>query len=71
MLQSKSMYKISKFKLLNILVDFLQIDDVISHAQATRAVLGTQRTLFGDVQGKAKQLSDKFPVIRGLLGIFC
>ncbi|KAH7519608.1 hypothetical protein FEM48_Zijuj08G0055000 [Ziziphus jujuba var. spinosa] len=44
------------------------IDDVISQAQATRAVLGSQRSLFGDVQGKVKLLSDKFPVIRGLLG---
>lgn len=48
---------------------FMQIDDVISQAQTTRAVLGSQRTLFGDVQGKVKLLSDKFPVIRGLLGI--
>ncbi|XP_058104580.1 Golgi SNAP receptor complex member 1-2 [Magnolia sinica] len=45
-----------------------QIDDVISQAQTTRFVLGSQRTLLGDVQGKVKQLSDKFPVIRGLLG---
>ncbi|CAN1345933.1 Golgi SNAP receptor complex member 1-2 [Linum perenne] len=44
------------------------IDDVISQAQATRAVLGSQRSFFGDVQGKVKHLSDKFPVIRGLLG---
>ncbi|CAI0383270.1 unnamed protein product [Linum tenue] len=44
------------------------IDDVISQAQATRAVLGTQRSMLGDVQGKVKQLSDKFPIIRGLLG---
>lgn len=47
---------------------FMQIDDVISQAQATRTVLGSQRSLFGDVQGKVKFLSDKFPVIRGLLG---
>lgn len=46
----------------------MQIDDVISQAQATRVVLGSQRSLFGDVQGKVKLLSDKFPVIRGLLG---
>ncbi|KAK4411263.1 Golgi SNAP receptor complex member 1-2 [Sesamum angolense] len=44
------------------------IDDVISQAQATRAVLGSQRALFGDVQGKVKLLGDKFPVIRGLIG---
>ncbi|KAL7125880.1 hypothetical protein ABFS83_14G146100 [Erythranthe nasuta] len=44
------------------------IDDVISQAQATRAALGSQRTLFGDVQGKVKILGDKFPVIRGLIG---
>ncbi|OAY75442.1 Golgi SNAP receptor complex member 1-2 [Ananas comosus] len=45
-----------------------QIDEVIGQAQATRSVLGTQRALFGDVQGKVKQLGEKFPVIRGLLG---
>lgn len=44
------------------------MDEVISQAQTTRAVLGNQRALFGDVQGKVKVLSDKFPVIRGLLG---
>lgn len=44
------------------------IDDVISQAQSTRAALGSQRSLFGDVQGKVKQLGDKFPVIRGLIG---
>ncbi|CAL2241216.1 unnamed protein product [Prunus armeniaca] len=44
------------------------IDEVISQAQTTRAVLGSQRALFGDVQGKVKNLSDKFPIIRGLLG---
>ncbi|KHN35613.1 Golgi SNAP receptor complex member 1-2 [Glycine soja] len=44
------------------------IDDVISQAQATRAVLGSQRTLFTDVQGKVKVLGDKFPMIRSLLG---
>ncbi|KAK6918555.1 hypothetical protein RJ641_016977 [Dillenia turbinata] len=44
------------------------LDDVISQAQTTRSVLGSQRALFGDVQGKVKLLSDKFPVIRGLLG---
>uniref|UniRef100_A0A0D6R6P4 Golgi SNAP receptor complex member 1 n=1 Tax=Araucaria cunninghamii TaxID=56994 RepID=A0A0D6R6P4_ARACU len=45
-----------------------QIDDVISQAQATKGALGSQRTLFVDIQGKVKQLSDKFPVVRGLLG---
>ncbi|KAJ0111901.1 hypothetical protein Patl1_00230 [Pistacia atlantica] len=44
------------------------IDDVIGQAQSTRAVLGSQRALFGDVQGKVKALGDKFPIIRGLLG---
>ncbi|XP_054780720.1 Golgi SNAP receptor complex member 1-2 [Prosopis cineraria] len=44
------------------------IDDVISQAQATRSVLGSQRALFGDVQGKVKLLGDKFPMIRSLLG---
>ncbi|CAN8286351.1 unnamed protein product [Cochlearia groenlandica] len=44
------------------------IDEVIGQAQATRATLGSQRSLFADVQGKVKNLGDKFPVIRGLLG---
>lgn len=44
------------------------IDDVINQAQTTRAALGSQRALFGDVQRKVKQLGDKFPVIRGLIG---
>ncbi|XP_042505909.1 Golgi SNAP receptor complex member 1-2 [Macadamia integrifolia] len=44
------------------------IDDVINQAQTTKAVLSSQRSLLGDVQGKVKLLSDKFPVIRGLLG---
>ncbi|KAJ6400389.1 GOS-28 SNARE- RELATED [Salix koriyanagi] len=44
------------------------IDDVINQAQTTRAVLGSQRAFFGDVQGKVKLLGDKFPIIRGLLG---
>lgn len=48
----------------------MQIDDVISQAQSTRAALGSQRAFFGDVQGKVKLLSDKFPIIRGLLGTF-
>nr|POF01469.1 isoform 2 of golgi snap receptor complex member 1-2 [Quercus suber] len=44
------------------------IDDVIGQAQTTRQVLGSQKAMFGDVQGKVKNLSDKFPIIRGLLG---
>jgi hypothetical protein len=48
---------------------FFQIDEVISQAQATRAVLGSQRALFGDVQGKVRLLGDKFPIIRSLLGM--
>ncbi|KAL4199237.1 hypothetical protein AMTRI_Chr03g50150 [Amborella trichopoda] len=45
-----------------------KMEEVISQAQSTKAVLSSQRTLFADVQGKVKQLSDKFPIIRGLLG---
>ncbi|XP_075475436.1 Golgi SNAP receptor complex member 1-2-like [Primulina tabacum] len=45
-----------------------QIDDVISQAQATSTALGSQRTLFGDLQGNVKLLGDKFSYIRGLLG---
>lgn len=46
----------------------IHIDDVISQAQSTRAALGSQRAFFGNVQGKVKLLSDKFPIIRDLLG---
>lgn len=45
-----------------------QIDEVISQAQSTRSTLNSQRSLLADVQGKLKHLSDRFPVIRGLLG---
>lgn len=45
-----------------------QMDEVISQAQTTRAVLGSQKAMFGDVQGKVKQLGDKFPIVRGLIG---
>ncbi|KAG9134989.1 hypothetical protein Leryth_024658 [Lithospermum erythrorhizon] len=41
------------------------IDDVINQAQSTRSALASQRTLFGDVQGKVKLLGDKFPVQSG------
>ncbi|WOG88500.1 hypothetical protein DCAR_0207735 [Daucus carota subsp. sativus] len=44
------------------------MDEVISQAQTTRAVLGSQRAMFGDVQGKVKQLGEKFPIVRGLIG---
>ncbi|KAK2978811.1 hypothetical protein RJ640_006773, partial [Escallonia rubra] len=44
------------------------MDEVIIQAQTTRAALGSQRAMFGDVQGKVKQLSDKFPIVRGLIG---
>ncbi|KAE8721271.1 Golgi SNAP receptor complex member 1-2 [Hibiscus syriacus] len=47
------------------------IDDVINQAQTTRAVLGSQRALFGDVQGKVKVLSAKFPAIRAASWILC
>ena len=45
-----------------------QIDEVIGQAQSTRVALSNQRALFGDIQGKVKQLGEKFPIIRGLLG---
>lgn len=50
-------------------VTIIQIDEVIGQAQATRSALGSQRVLFGDVQGKVKHLGDRFPEIRGLIGI--
>ncbi|RWW27323.1 hypothetical protein BHE74_00054568 [Ensete ventricosum] len=48
-------------------VTIIQIDEVIGQAQMTRSALGSQRVLFGDVQGKVKQLGDRFPVIRGVI----
>ncbi|XP_078446141.1 golgi snare 12 [Wolffia australiana] len=45
-----------------------QVDEVINQAQGTRTVLASQKGMLTDVQGKVKQLSDKFPIIRGLLG---
>jgi hypothetical protein len=46
----------------------VQIDDVIGQAQTIRQVLGSQKAFFRDVQGKVKHQSDKFPIIRSLLG---
>ncbi|OAY72280.1 Golgi SNAP receptor complex member 1-2 [Ananas comosus] len=46
----------------------IQIDEVTDQAETIKAVLAAQRSTFGDIQGKVKQLSDRFPVIRGLLG---
>eukprot|EP00252_Welwitschia_mirabilis_P012354 TRINITY_DN2737_c0_g4_i1.p1 TRINITY_DN2737_c0_g4~~TRINITY_DN2737_c0_g4_i1.p1 ORF type:complete len:241 (-),score=50.30 TRINITY_DN2737_c0_g4_i1:75-797(-) len=45
-----------------------QIEEVISQAQATKGVLASQRTIFSEIQGKVRQLGDRFPVVRGLLG---
>jgi len=33
-------------------------------------VLSNQTALFVDIQGKVKQLGEKFPIIKGLLGNF-
>ncbi|KAI3743783.1 hypothetical protein L1987_56849 [Smallanthus sonchifolius] len=54
---------------MQILRERAAIHGSIAHAQTTRAALGSQRAMFGDVQGKVKQLSDKFPIVRGLIGI--
>ncbi|XP_072960525.1 Golgi SNAP receptor complex member 1-2-like [Typha angustifolia] len=45
-----------------------QIDEVTDQAEAMRGVLASQRSTFREIQGKVKQLSDRFPVIRNLLG---
>lgn len=45
-----------------------QIDEVTNQAEAVKGVLAAQKTAFGEIQGKVKQLSDMFPVIRSLLG---
>ncbi|URE24889.1 hypothetical protein MUK42_25570 [Musa troglodytarum] len=46
-----------------------KIDEVTSQAEAIKGVLSAQRSTFGEIQGKVKQLSDRFPVIRNLLGM--
>jgi hypothetical protein len=45
-----------------------QVDEVINQAQATKGALAAQRSAFMEIQGKLKQLADRFPVVRGLLG---
>ncbi|XP_024372384.1 Golgi SNAP receptor complex member 1-2 [Physcomitrium patens] len=45
-----------------------QMDEVINIAHATKGTLGAQRTTFTEIQGKVKQLGDRFPAIRGVLG---
>ncbi|CAM6039359.1 unnamed protein product [Sphagnum compactum] len=45
-----------------------QVDEVISEAQATKGALAAQHSAFMEIQGKLKQLGDRFPVIRSLLG---
>ncbi|CAM6063892.1 unnamed protein product [Sphagnum tenellum] len=46
----------------------MQVDEVISQAQATKGALAAQHSAFMEIQGKLKQLGDRFPVIRSLLG---
>lgn len=45
-----------------------QIEDVITQAQSAKGALASQRSMFMEIQGKVKQLSDRFPIIRGVLG---
>ncbi|CAA6673666.1 unnamed protein product [Spirodela intermedia] len=45
-----------------------QIDEVTSQAESVKGSLAAQRNAFTEIQGKVKQLGDKFPVIRNLLG---
>lgn len=45
-----------------------QMDEVINIAQTTKGALGAQRSTFMEIQGKVKQLGDRFPAIRGVLG---
>ncbi|CAK9205683.1 unnamed protein product [Sphagnum troendelagicum] len=46
----------------------MQVDEVISQAQATKGALAAQHSAFMEIQGKLKQLGDRLPVIRSLLG---
>jgi Golgi SNAP receptor complex protein 1 len=45
-----------------------QVDEVISQAQATKGALAAQHSAFMEIQGKLKQLGDRFPLIHSLLG---
>uniref|UniRef100_A0A1D1Y6L5 Golgi SNAP receptor complex member 1 n=1 Tax=Anthurium amnicola TaxID=1678845 RepID=A0A1D1Y6L5_9ARAE len=45
-----------------------QIDEVTGQAEAVKGALAAQRSTFVEIQGKVKQLGDRFPVIRSLLG---
>ncbi|CAI5529988.1 unnamed protein product [Closterium sp. Naga37s-1] len=46
----------------------LQMDELISHAASTKAALAPQRSLFASIQGRIKLLSDRFPLLRSVLG---
>lgn len=52
----------------NIHGNIHQMDELINHAQNTKGVLAAQRSIFVDMQGRLKQLGDKFPIVRNLLG---
>ncbi|KAL2621423.1 hypothetical protein R1flu_001628 [Riccia fluitans] len=45
-----------------------KLDEVINQAQANKGALAAQRSTFTEIQSKVKQLGDRFPVIRELLG---
>ncbi|GJP44845.1 hypothetical protein CLOM_g4253 [Closterium sp. NIES-68] len=45
-----------------------QMDDLISHAASTKAALASQRSLFSSIQSRVKLLSDRFPLLRNVLG---
>ncbi|CAI5947779.1 unnamed protein product [Closterium sp. NIES-65] len=45
-----------------------QMDELISHAASTKAALASQRSLFASIQGRIKLLSDRFPLLRSVLG---
>ena len=45
-----------------------QIEEVIAQAQSTKGALLNQRSMFIEIRGKVKHLSDRFPVIRSVLG---
>ncbi|KAG6505959.1 hypothetical protein ZIOFF_031272 [Zingiber officinale] len=47
-----------------------QIDEVTSQAEEMKGILLAQRSTFSGIQGKVKQLSDRFPMIRNILGLY-
>ncbi|OAE35111.1 hypothetical protein AXG93_763s1450 [Marchantia polymorpha subsp. ruderalis] len=46
----------------------VKLDEVINQAQSNKGALAAQRSTFTEIQSKLRQLGDRFPIIRELLG---